>query len=69
LVTGIEDHQFISIILDMFHGGHRHIGLQMNVKMVVQRLVIIRGDANILEMVQMIAYLPMTVMDAVYKNK
>ena len=61
LVTGIEDHQFISIILDMFHGGHRPIGLQMNVKMVVQKLVI-HGDVNTLEMVLMIAYLPMIVM-------
>ena len=64
LVTDIEDHQFANIILDMFLGGHRHIGLQMNVKMVVQKLVIIHGDVNILEMVLMIAYLPMTVMGA-----
>ena len=27
LVTDIEDHNFVKIILDMFHGGHRRIGL------------------------------------------
>ena len=62
----IEDHQFSTIILNMFHGGHQHIGLQVNVKMVVQKLVIILGGVNTQAMAQMIVCLPTIVMVVVY---